>query len=229
MFRSERLDDMEEALRVAIDGNQANIWTAMPGIVASVNLSKQTLSVQIAVQGVATAPDGTTTPTTMPLLQDVPICWPRGGGYALTFPIAAGDEVLVVFASRCIDEWWQSGGSNNAQAEIRINDLSDGFAILAPTSQPKKLVGVSSSTVQLRNSIGSTFIEIDGTNINITSPGTVQINAVTANVVASGTATVVGAQIVLDSTLVDIGGIDFLTHTHSGVQTGGGNTGVPNP
>ena len=31
--------------------------------------------------------------------------FPGGGGFALTFPVAAGDECLVVFASRCIDDY----------------------------------------------------------------------------------------------------------------------------
>lgn len=46
----------------------------------------------------------------LPILPDVPVVFPGGGGFALTFPVAAGDECLVVFASRCIDAWWQSGG-----------------------------------------------------------------------------------------------------------------------
>ena len=33
------------------------------------------------------------------------------------------------------DSWWQSGGIG-VPIESRMHDLSDGFAILAPTSQP---------------------------------------------------------------------------------------------
>lgn len=63
---------------------------------------------------------------------------PRGGGFALTFPVAAGDECLVVFADACIDSWWQSGGVQN-QAEKRRHDLSDGIVIPGLWSQPNKL------------------------------------------------------------------------------------------
>ena len=65
----------------------------------------------------------------------MPVVFPGGGGFALTFPVAAGDECLVVFASRCIDAWWQSGGVGEPM-EPRMHDLSDGFALIGVRSQP---------------------------------------------------------------------------------------------
>jgi hypothetical protein len=157
--RRELLDDEEEALRIALEGNQAGIWTALPGIVDSVNLDAQTVSVQPAIKGENLKPDGSTVYVNLPILVDVPICWPRAGGYALTFPIKKGDEALVIFSSRCIDAWWQSGGIQKS-VDDRMHDLSDAFAILAPTSQPKKLPNVSADSVQLRDESGLTSVSI---------------------------------------------------------------------
>lgn len=229
MNRAERLDDPEESLRLATENAQSRIWTAMPGAVAAVNLTAQTVSVQPAIQGSITGPDGVSQNVNLPLLVDVPIVWPRAGGFALTFPIAVGDEVLVVFASRCIDSWWQSGGIG-AQAEARMHDLSDGFAILAPTSQPKKLSGVSSANVQLRDTAGTTMLEITpagvarvvgASSIDITAPninitGTIKL---TGNITATGQMTQTGG--------MSIGGITFGSHLHTGVTAGTAVTGAP--
>lgn len=248
MDRRERLDDDEESLRMAMEGQQAKIWTALPGIVAAVDLAAQTVSVQPAVQGQTTNEAGDVSNVNLPLLVDVPICWPRAGGFAITFPVAAGDEVLVVFASRCIDSWWQSGGVG-AQAEVRMHDLSDGFAILAPTSQAKKLSDVQTDGVEMRTESRSTFIRLtEGTIFikgDIVHEGN---NTQTGNLQRTGTSTTTGKITGQGGMQVSGGsGVDMSgnithnsgtitsngknigsNHTHSGVQTGAGNTGGPN-
>ena len=218
MRRTERLNDIEESLRLALEAERAGIWTALPAIVVAANLAAQTVSAQPTIQGTITGPDGVARNVNLPLLVDVPIVWPRAGGFALTFPVAPGDEVLIVFASRCIDSWWQSGGIG-APAEVRMHDLSDGFAILAPTSQPKRLGGVSSSNVQLRDSAGSTFVEI-------TPSGAVNIVAATSINLTAPSIKFHG-EVQHDGGSMVSNGITYGTHRHTGVQTGGGTSGGP--
>ncbi|MCL9653139.1 hypothetical protein L2088_00345 [Pseudomonas protegens] len=98
-----------------------------------------------------------------PLLLDCPVQFPAGGGCTLTFPVAKGDECLVVFSSRCIDAWWQSGGIQ-VQAELRMHDMSDGFALLGFRSLPRMIPGISTSAVQLRSDHSSAFIEVNPTS-----------------------------------------------------------------
>jgi len=233
MNRDERLDDPEESLRLALENAQSQIWTATPAIVQGVNLAAQTLSVQPAIQGTLSNPDGTTQTVNLPLLVDVPIVWPRAGGFALTFPIAVGDEVLVVFGARCIDSWWQSG-SVGAPAEARMHDLSDGFAILAPTSQPKKFANVSSTNVQLRDTAGTTYVEITpGGKARVVGASAIDIEAPTINLNGSSAVNVTAPTIALNGQVTQasgsfsIGGITFGTHKHTGVQSGPSNTGGP--
>lgn len=227
MNREERLNDPEESLRLAMESHQSKMWTAMPGIVGSVNFDAQTVSVQLAVKGSVSSADGANQLVNLPLLVDVPIVYPRAGGFALTFPIAAGDEVLVVFGSRCIDSWWQSGAIS-APAEYRMHDLSDGFAILAPTSQPKKLTGVSGTNVQLRDTAGTTMVEITpGGTVRVLGASLIDITAptinltgdinMTGNITATGQMTQTGG--------MTIGGITFGSHKHPDPQ--GGATGEP--
>ena len=164
------INDTGEMLRLAMEGHQGSVWTALPGYVNKVDLTKMTCEVQPTIQAVVVDPSGNAKPISLPLLLDVPIVFPSAGGFTLTLPIAVGDEVLVVFSSRCIDAWWQLGGIQQAM-EARMHDLSDGFAIPGPKSQPKKISGISSTGAQLRNDAGTTYVEIaaDG-SIKLVSP-----------------------------------------------------------
>jgi hypothetical protein len=215
MIREERIDDIQESLRLAIEGAQSQIWTAIPGIITAADLATQTVSVQPSIMGSVTDRVGNNVNQPLPLLINVPIVWPRGGGFALTFPVKDGDEVLVVFASRCIDSWWQSGGVG-VPIESRMHDLSDGFAILAPTSQQKKLTSVSSTNAQLRTEAGDTYIEVTPSG-KVKIMATSEIDLTAPAIKLNGAITQVGG--------ISIDGKSFGTHQHLDPQ--GGTTGAP--
>lgn len=170
-------------MRTALDGRQAQIWTALPGIVESVDLEAMTVKVQPAIQGVVTQEDGSQKYVNLPLLVDVPLCFPSAGGFILTLPVQAGDEVLVIIASRCIDAWWQNGGIG-IPMEARMHDLSDAYALPGPRSQPKVVGSISSTGAQLRNDAGTSYVEIsaDG-KIKLVSPSAIDI---TGDLIVSG-------------------------------------------
>lgn len=160
MDRRERIEDPIEAQRAAQDGRQAELWTALPGIVQSFDPVAHTVTVQLCIKGSITGPDGKTTQVNLPVLPDVPVVFPHGGGFSLTYPLKNGDEVLVVFGARCIDAWWQSGGVQ-AEAELRMHDLSDGLAIPGPWSQARKLdPPMHTEHVQLRTDDGKAYVAI---------------------------------------------------------------------
>lgn len=239
MDRRERYYDPEETLRMALDAKQTQIWTALPAIIQSFNQQAMTCEVQPTITGLARNADGTYTQVQMPLLLDCPVFFPGGGGVTLTFPIKPGDECLVVFASRCIDSWWQLGGVRG-QAEYRMHDISDGFVFAGVRSQPRAF-DVATDAAQLRTDDGQAFVEINPTthNINIETTGNITANAddnITAT--AGGSATVTAPTINLVGNVNITGnlnvsgttignGINLNTHLHSGVQAGGSNTGLP--
>lgn len=212
MDRRQRLNDLSTAMAMQTRGNQAQIWTTLPGIIQSFDAAKMTCAVQPAIQGVLSDPKtGTAKNANLPLLVDCPVCFPGFGGVTMTFPIAQGDECLVHFASRCIDAWWQNGGVQPPMV-YRMHDLSDGFVTPGGRSQPRVLPEISSSGAQLRTDDGSAYVEVTKTGgiVNIVAPGGVNI---TGNVVVTGEVTANGKHL--------------STHVHSGVQSGSSNTGSP--
>lgn len=210
--RREELDDPEEAFRLSFEGKQAGMWTALPGIIESFDPDAMTCTVQPTIQGVRTLPDRTKAPVTMPLLLDCPVVFQGGGGATLTFPLAQGDECLVVFASRCIDGWWQSGGVQ-PQAEVRMHDLSDGFVLPGVRSQPRKFTVAGKP--RLTNDEGDTYVELDP--------------AGQVSLVADGASVVVGGGAVAITGALTINGQPYATHKHLGVTPGGGQSGIVAP
>jgi hypothetical protein len=219
MDRRERYSDHQEALRTTQDAHQSGIWTALPGVIQSFNAGAATVTVQPAIQGQFRGRDGTTTSRDMPLLVDVPVVFPRGGGVTLTFPIAVGDECLVVFASRCIDGWWQQGGSQ-PQIDARMHDLSDGFAVPGPFSQKTKIGGIATGSAQLRSDDGNTYVEVLAGHVNVRSATAVTLQAPSVTI-TSDDVQINGAS--LKHNGKNVGS----THTHTGVQPGGGTSGPP--
>lgn len=220
----ERYSDPEEMIRTAILAALSQVWTALPGEIVSFDPVAVTAVVQPTIQAQVTDKSGNRTMVNLPVLPDVPVHFPGGGGCRLTFPIQAGDECLVIFASRSIDAWWQSGGVQ-PPIESRMHDLSDGFAIVGPMSQANKISNISTSTTQLRSNDGSTYVELDpnGQILNFVAPGGVSFNTPTAHF----TGNVTSDKTITGTTDVVGGGKSLKSHVHSGISTGSSNSGPP--
>lgn len=206
----ERSNDRGGALIALVEGAHAQLWTALPGIVQSFNAAEGTVVVQPAIQARQEAPDGTISAVSLPLLADVPVCFPGGGGATLTFPIAAGDECLVVFSARCIDGWWQLGGVR-APADTRMHSLSDGFAFVGVRSAARALPGLSTTSTQLRSDNGAMVLDFN--------TGTGVIKATCTEFRVTGK--------IVSETEVEVNAIKLTAHKHNGVDTGGGTSGGP--
>ena len=213
MNRDERLPDDENLYRLIQDDVMRRLRCAMPGIIETVNANR-TVNVQPAIMEGVGKQDGSTKDVTLPLLLDVPLVQMSLGGFSLTMPPAVGNEVWVVFADRCIDAFWQSGGIQK-QAELRFHDLSDGFAFPTKISQPAQLENVSATSAQLRLDSGTAYIELTNAGvINLVGPVNVT-GALTVNGAVATTGT-------LKNNGVDVGS----DHVHvSGAE--GSDTGIP--
>lgn len=212
----------EAAFAAQIEGRLKELHTCLPGIIDSYNPATQTASVQPAIKRIFTEQG----PVALPVCVDVPVAFPGGGDFFLTFPVQQGDECILFFSERCIDYWFAFGGVQ-LPAEYRLHDLSDAFAQVGVNSQAKKLSAVQTDGAELRTRDRSTYIRLTAGTIyikgNVVHEGnTTQTGnlGITGNATASGTLT--------GTTDVVGGGKSLKTHTHSGVTPGGGSTGAPN-
>lgn len=85
-----------------------------------------------------------------PLMVDVPVIIMGGGTARLTFPIAQGDQCLILFNDRNMDNWFQSGQVGPV-ANSRAHSFADGFALIGPNSLASLIQNYDAVRAVLRN------------------------------------------------------------------------------
>ena len=216
MDQRERIGDLEEAIRSAIQGAFLQTWVAVPGIVESYDPTKMTAVIVPAIKASVRDKNGKQSFIEITQLVDVPVVFPAGGGFIVTLPLIQGDEVLVVFSNRCIDAWFQLGGIQ-IPTEKRFNGISDGFAIPGPRSLPNVVPGISATSAQLRKNDGSAYLELtQGGALNIVAPGGVNI---------TGNLAVVGAETISQTLEVSgVANVDGQLNAKAGLAVTGDET-----
>lgn len=162
-----------------------------------------------------------------PLIYKVPVRWPsfNGGQCGFKAPITAGDKVLIVFSQQASD------GTD----DLRRFDLNDAYAIPADNN-------VSSQGLNNDDTImwfGSASIRINASGkVIITAPAGIEYIAPTndytgeqttqGQITGKGGFDILGGggnTVNITGTIYNNGKNIGSTHTHTGVQTGGGTTG----
>lgn len=186
--------DISEMVKRSIDGYASqNINTAIPCVVKNVsNLqSDQTIDVlplidRVYEDSVVLEPS---------IILNVPVVFPTGAGGIMTFPVAVGDTVLVVFSMRSMDEWLDSNGSKQTPKDRRHHHRTDAIAItglytkstnLSPHPdnveikfKNQKVVLEPDNTTTITNGVSSIVMKPNG-DIDINANG--DINMVATNI-----------------------------------------------
>lgn len=158
-----------DILRNSIYSVLNNVHTCLPGIIKSFDPNTSSATIQPALNKNFVSGE-----IPMPILENVPVMFPRGSNFSISYPIAIGDYCLIIFCERSIDLWKGVGGQVTPN-DRRKFDLSDAIAI--PGLLP--LIG----NFPINN--GTDFnISFGGSNITINANGAIQIK--TSSTVAIG-------------------------------------------
>ncbi len=137
-----------EVIHAAIEHALDGVHTSIPAKVKNYFPLLQQVSVEPAIDG-------------MPVLEDVPVLWPRGGGMLLHLPLTAGDFVLLTFCEADFSPWRLSG-SAMAPAMLKRHGLyayaQPGAAPdVAPLLTPSLLTGAALG----EDSLSGTLVQVD--------------------------------------------------------------------
>ena len=217
-------------IRNGIKEQLKDVHTSMPGIIETFDPETQLATVQPAIKRIFITREvdkEILTPLDLPVLVNVPVIFPRGGGFSLTFPVKAGDECLLTFCERDIDIWHETGKTEAPRA-MRFHDLSDATAFVGLSSMPNKIPNYNPNSTELKADDGSVSIRWndDGT-INITANNKTTVTA--PNIDLIGNTKIEGTLDVSGQTTVpriEVGGIEMLTHVHF-VPSENANTQTP--
>lgn len=203
---------MEEALGVFVQSFLQNLHTAMPARVVSYNAEKQTVDVQPSVKRLIETIEGGELAESLPVIPDVPLAFPRSSKMFLSFPMAEGDLVMLVFQMRSIDRFAAGDGSGEVDpGDFRTHDITDAVAYpgLYPASRAVK--DIDTVNLALGNDEG-------GLQIKITPNGTMEIQ------VSGDASSAMALGDVLQSWYDSTVKVFLQTHTH---PTGVGPSGPP--
>ncbi len=198
-----------EVIRTALEASKAGLHVSTPGIVESYDPETQTATVKPTLPRPSLTRDGYEF-LDLPVLPRVPIKFERAGGFFISYPVAKGDRVMLVFMDRSMDQWSELGREGDPR-DGRTHDLSDGVAIvgLYPASEP--LADAHATNMVLGKD--------GGVQIHIKPSGEIHIGSENAADFIALAALVL-SELQAIKTAYDL-------HTHTGVTTGPGVSGTP--
>lgn len=220
-------DDSEQNVgqRAQIDSALNNVHTCCPGVVDSFNPSTMTVEVVPALRKLY-FPDGEAGVwMDLPMLVDVPVVVLSGGGFAITFPIQQGDECLLLFSERAIDNWHESGNVSEL-AHARAHSLSDAFALVGVRSKPNVVTNYNTEELEIRSKDGQTRVRMNAAGWIHLEQGTDHIDLGGGEIGMTATTIRLNGQVVVSGDVTE-GEVSLKHHVHSGVQSGGGTSGPP--
>lgn len=153
----------EDAIRAVVDERFMALNTQCPGIIKSFDRAKMTATVQPVHKHIYIDVGA----VEVPVCTDVPVHFPKGGNVILTFDPQEGDECILWFSQRCIDEWFQNGGTQ-APGEHRFHSMSDGMASVGIESMARSgtiIGGVAAGGAELRTRDGTVLVRVDDDNV----------------------------------------------------------------
>lgn len=208
--------DLHQVIKETIEWVLGNLNTAIPARVLDFDAERQEASVQPVIK--SRLKDGRV--LSRAPITGVPVMFPAAGGGILTFPVQRGDTVLLIFSQRSIDRWVQSDGGEIDPGDNRKHDISDAIAIPGLFPFPRALSADPESVI----------IKFSGAQIKLAPDGSVEIQApgglrVIGDTRIEGEAEATG-EVTAKS---DTTSIQLSTHTHSGIEPGGGVSGPPVP
>jgi hypothetical protein len=119
------MKDLEQILRTAIRAEIARIHTQAPARIISYDASQQRATVQLLVDHAKQDDEKNVEQYVPAQIPNVPVAFPSGGGFAITWPIEPGDEGWIEFSERSISEFKTTKQNRYTPQSLRRFDLTD--------------------------------------------------------------------------------------------------------
>jgi hypothetical protein len=162
--------DVISQLISLIDDRMGLIHTTTIGIIESFDAEKQTAVIQPAIKRLVTEDTRSTviyTAEKYPLLVNVPVVFPGGGDWFMTFPVKKGDECLIFSMERSIGFWKLKGGLQDPSNYRRKLSFKDAVAMVGIQSQASSLPSFNADEPELRNRDGDVKLTMTDSGITL--------------------------------------------------------------
>lgn len=138
--------EAHEIIRRALDSRVQDLWTTFPAKVLEYDAATQTVEVQPQIRRPLPTEDGAIDFEDLPILPNLPVLFPRGNGYAITWPISPGDFVWIHVCTNATGNWRRTGEVADP-GDVRTHSLGSAFAV--PGAAPNSATLPQAATVAL--------------------------------------------------------------------------------
>ena len=166
MNRDTDYANMAQSIRFAIRQSLKDLYICMPGIVESYDAKTRRAVVKGALKVVTTKKEE----IDWEAIHNVPVVFPSGGGFAMTFPLEPGDPVLLVYSQRSLAHWKKR---LDVATPDMIGFLSEKDAIAIPGfvghHEPENQITVEPDGVHIKT---TGKLAIEAQDVTFKRPGT---------------------------------------------------------
>lgn len=177
MTETARTPTLAQVIKRAIDAALADVRVSLPAEIVKFDDMTQLAVVKPLLKETHENEEETEVVQSLPVISNVPVQFPRAGGFVLTFPVQPGDPCLLVFSDRALDKWIDSAKDSDP-VDLRRHALSDAIAILGVSAKPKAIANFETGGVKLGKE-GGLHIYIDAGKVALgdkTATDTVAMN-----------------------------------------------------
>lgn len=132
---------LPELIKLIIESQLVDLHVSLPARVESYDSAKQKVSVKPLLKRGYLSEEGQRLVEGLPVINEVPVAFQSAGDFGVTFPLKAGDTVLLIFSEASLDKWLALGGEVDP-GDDRHHTLSDAIAVpgLRPFNKPNSQV-----------------------------------------------------------------------------------------
>lgn len=209
------------ALRETFRKMMQRVDGMLPAVVVSYDRASNTAAVRPIIALLTTG--GEVVPRAQ--VARVPVVALGGGGFVVNFPLQAGDRGWIEASDRDISLFLQGLAADQRPNTLRMHSFEDG-RFIPDVFREFDVSDVGGDAMTIQSADGTVRVELSPDRLRLVAP-TIKMDATTVEITAdtidiTGDVSTTGA---LTNNGVNVGS----THTHTGVQTGGGTSGPPTP
>jgi len=125
-----RTPEPQEILRLAVEYHLRDVAVSLPGQIEEFDPKTQSASVKPLVKRLIATEGGEELEESLPVINGVPVQFPRAGGFYMTVPVKRGDFCHLVFNHYSIDQYKSGNGQDTNPQDFRMHDISDAVAYM---------------------------------------------------------------------------------------------------
>lgn len=152
----------EEELFEFLDNYHSSKHQGLPALVEKFDADKQMVSVKILLkEKFYDDLEKEEFEKEYPVINNVPVQFPRFGNWVITFPINKGDKCWLNFSSRSLDDFLETDFQTMISLqESRTHDINDAIATFEFSTAKNKLSNFNNNGLVLRSINNNVYLEI---------------------------------------------------------------------